>query len=160
VNAEDPMNNYQADAGKITRYRSPGGPGIRIDSSIHAGYSIPPYYDSMIAKLCARAMTREETIARMRRAITEYVIIGVKTTLPLQYAVMNNPDFIAGNTHTHFLQDPEITKYLARYMRESETRMNQLGAPLKQGKEKTIAVTAAVSAYMSALAAKNGQNKK
>ena len=160
VNAEDPMNNYAADAGKITRYRSPGGPGIRIDSCIHAGYSIPPYYDSMIAKLCARAMTREETIARMRRAITEYVIIGVKTTLPLQYAVMNSPEFIAGNTHTHFLQDPEIMRYLTRYMRESETRMNQLGAPLKQGKEKTIAVTAAVSAYMSALAAKNGKKKE
>ncbi len=160
VNAEDPMNNFQADAGKISRYRSPGGPGIRIDSCIHAGYSIPPLYDSMIAKLCARAMTREETVARMRRALTEYVIIGVKTTLPLHYAVMNNPEFIAGNTHTHFLQDPEITKALARYMRESETRMNQLGDSLRQGKEKTIAVTAAVSAYMSALAAKNGRKKE
>lgn len=155
VNAEDPMNNFASDAGKITRYRSPGGPGIRIDSCIHAGYSIPPHYDSMIAKLCARAMTREETVARMRRALTEYVIIGVKTTLPLHYAIMNNPDFIAGNTHTHFLSDPKITQTLTQYMRESETRMHQLGASLKQGKEKTVAVTAAVNAYMSALAKKN-----
>ncbi|HJJ47366.1 MAG TPA: acetyl-CoA carboxylase biotin carboxylase subunit [Methanocorpusculum sp.] len=155
INAEDPSNDFQSNTGKITRYRSPGGPGIRIDSCIHAGYSIPPHYDSMIAKLCACAMTRDEAIARMRRAINEYVIIGVKTTLPLHYAVMNNPDFIAGNVHTHFLSDPDITGSLSQYMRESETRMNQLGDPLKQGKQKTVAVTVAVNAYMAALAKKN-----
>ena len=155
VNAEDPMNNFAADAGKITRYRSPGGPGIRIDSCIHVGYSIPPLYDSMIAKLCARAMTREETIARMRRALMEYVILGVKTTLPLHYAIMNNPQFIAGSTHTHFLEEPEVKKNLPRYMRESETRMHQLADSLGRGKEKTIDVTAAVNAYMAAAAAKS-----
>lgn len=159
INAEDPMNNFAADAGKITRYRSPGGPGIRIDSCIHAGYSIPPHYDSMIAKLCARAMTREETVSRMSRAISEYVILGVKTTLPLHYAIMNNPDFIAGNTHTHFLSDPKIAQTLTRYMRDSETRMHQLGASLKQSKEKTVAVTAAVNAYLSALANKNAKKE-
>lgn len=160
INAEDPMNDFTADAGKISRYRSPGGPGIRIDSCIHVGYSIPPHYDSMIAKLCARAMTREETISRMRRAISEYVIMGVKTTLPLHYAVMKSPQFIAGNTHTHFLSDPEVTENLVQYMRESETRMHQLGDSLRQGKEKTVAVTAAVNTYLSALAKKNHMNKK
>ena len=160
VNAEDPMNNFASDAGKITRYRSPGGPGIRIDSCIHVGYAIPPLYDSMIAKLCARAMTREETIARMRRALMEYVILGVKTTLPLHYAIMNNPEFIAGNTHTHFLEEPEVRKHLPRYMRESETRMHQLADSLGKGKEKTIAVTAAVNAYLAAAAAKQAKGKQ
>ena len=116
------MNNYQADAGKITRYRSPGGPGIRIDSSIHAGYSIPPYYDSMIAKLCARAMTREETIARMRRAITEYVIIGVKTTLRFSMFGNEQSGFIAGNTHHISFRNRKSLVLAKVYMRESETR--------------------------------------
>ena len=83
INAEDPLNNFAADPGKIVRYRSPGGPGMRVDSGIHMGYTIPATYDSMIAKLCSWGMTRQEAIARMRRAIYEYVIIGVKTTLPL-----------------------------------------------------------------------------
>jgi pyruvate carboxylase subunit A len=157
VNAEDPMNDFVSDAGKITRYRSPGGPGIRIDSCIHVGYAIPPLYDSMIAKLCARAMTREGAISRMRRALMEYVILGVKTTLPLHYAIMNNPEFITGKTHTHFLEDPDIKKHLPRYMRESEARMHQLADSLGKGKEKTIAVTTAVNAYMAAIAAKQGK---
>ena len=160
INAEDPLNDFRADAGKITHYRSPGGPGIRIDSGIHTGYSIPPHYDSMIAKLCACAMTREETIARMRRALMEYVILGVKTTLPLHYAVMNNPEFIAGNTHTHFLSEPSVIKSLPAYMRESDTRMHQLAASLKIGKDKTVAVTAAVSAYISAITAKKQAEKR
>ena len=160
INAEDPLNDFRADAGKITHYRSPGGPGIRIDSGIHTGYSIPPHYDSMIAKLCACAMTRDETIARMRRALMEYVILGVKTTLPLHYAVMNNPEFIAGNTHTHFLSEPSVIKSLPGYMQESETRMHQLAVSLKSGKDKTVAVTAAVSAYLSTLAAKKAAENR
>jgi len=160
INAEDPMNDFQSDAGKITHYRSPGGPGIRIDSGIHTGYAIPPQYDSMIAKLCAQAMTREEAISRMRRAINEYVVLGVKTTLPLHYAIMNNPEFIAGNTHTHFLSEPTVKNSLPRYMRESETRMNELAASLRTGKDKTVAVTAAVTAYISAASRKKTNGKK
>ncbi|MDK2916436.1 MAG: pyruvate carboxylase subunit, partial [Euryarchaeota archaeon] len=101
INAEDPLNNFAADPGKIVRYRSPGGPGIRVDSGIHMGYTIPAHYDSMISKLCAWGSNREEAIQRMRRAIYEYVILGVKTTLPLHYAIMHNAHFIAGDTHTH-----------------------------------------------------------
>ena len=147
INAEDPLNNFAADPGKIVRYRSPGGPGIRVDSGIHVGYTIPAHYDSMIAKLCAWGMNREEAIQRMRRAISEYVIIGVKTTLPLHYAIMQNPYFIAGETHTHFLQEEHIAASLRRYLREEEARMQTLAASLRQGKQ-VAAITAAVDVYI------------
>ncbi len=150
VNAEDPLNNYASDPGKITRYRSPGGPGIRLDSGIHAGYTIPPYYDSMISKLCAWGMSREYAISRMRRAIYEYVILGVKTTLPLHHAVMHNPEFIAGNTHTHFLQEEHIGKTLKRYIQEDETRMTQLSIPLRSDRK-----VAAIAAGLVAVIEKN-----
>ncbi len=147
INAEDPLNNFAADPGKIIRYRSPGGPGIRVDSGIHMGYTIPPNYDSMIAKLCAWDSTRPETIKRMRRAISEYIILGIKTTLPLHYAIMNNQQFIDGNTHTHFLQEEHILKSLDRYKRDEEARMQTLAGSFEQGK-KVAAITAAVNHYI------------
>ncbi|MBP7120356.1 MAG: acetyl-CoA carboxylase biotin carboxylase subunit [Methanolinea sp.] len=148
INAEDPLNNFTADPGKILRYRSPGGPGIRVDSGIHMGYAIPPTYDSMISKLCAWGADRKETIARMRRAIYEYVIIGVKTTLPLHHAIMHNRQFADGDTHTHFLQEEHIQKTLARYVREEETRMQTLAASLRHGKQ-IAAITGAVNVYLN-----------
>lgn len=147
INAEDPLNNFTADPGKIVRYRSPGGPGIRVDSGIHMGYTIPPHYDSMISKLCAWSMTRDQAIHRMHRAIYEYVILGVKTTLPLHHAIMNNKYFIRGDTHTHFLQEEHIVKSLNRYLREEEIRMKTLAASLRHGKE-IAAISAAVNVYM------------
>jgi len=148
INAEDPLNNFVADPGKIRRYRSPGGPGIRLDSGIHMGYAIPPNYDSMIAKLCAWSQTRPMAIRRMRRAISEYIILGVKTTLPLHYAIMNNAEYIAGNTHTHFLQEEHIAKTLERYQRDEDARMQTLAGSF--GKEKKIAaITAAVNTYLA-----------
>ena len=147
INAENPLNDFKADPGKITRYRSPGGPGIRIDSGIHVGYSISPHYDSLIAKLCAWGMDRTEAIQRMRRAIYEYVILGVKTTLPLHHAIMNNEEYIKGATHTHFLKEEHMMKTLARYVMEEEARMQTLAASLRQGKE-TAAITAAVNVYL------------
>jgi pyruvate carboxylase subunit A len=149
INAEDPLNNFQADPGKIVRYRSPGGPGIRLDSGIHMGYSIPVLYDSLIAKLTAWGMDRPEAIQRMRRAISEYVILGVKTTLPLHLALMHHPRFIKGATHTHFLKEEGVMEVLPRYVREDETRMATLAASLRQGKE-VVAITAAVNAYLAA----------
>ena len=149
INAEDPLNNFVADPGKIVRYRSPGGPGIRVDSGIHMGYSIPPMYDSMISKLCAWGMDRDEAIDRMRRAIYEYVILGVQTTLPLHHAIMTSPEFISGNTHTGFLQDEGIQKNLERYRRDDEARMQTLAASLRHGKE-SAAITAAVNVYIRA----------
>jgi len=148
INAEDPLNNFSADPGKISRYRSPGGPGIRVDSGIHMGYMIPPNYDSMIAKLCAWDSTRVEAIKRMRRAISEYIILGVRTTLPLHYAIMNNPQFVEGNTHTHFLQEEHIIKTLERYKRDEEARMQTLAGSFGQGK-KVAAITAAVNVFLS-----------
>ncbi|MBP2132788.1 pyruvate carboxylase subunit A [Methanomicrobium sp. W14] len=147
INAEDPLNNFTADPGKILRYRSPGGPGIRVDSGIHMGYSIPPMYDSMISKLCSWGADRQECIERMRRAIYEYVIIGVRTTLPLHHAIMNNKEFIAGNTHTHFLKEEHIKKNLARFLRDDEARMQTLAASLRHGKQ-AAAITAAVNVYL------------
>jgi pyruvate carboxylase subunit A len=147
INAEDPQNNFAADPGKIVRYRSPGGPGIRIDSGIHMGYTISPIYDSMISKLCAWDRTRGDAIKRMRRAISEYIIMGVKTTLPLHYAIMNNPQYIEGNTHTHFLQEEHILSTLDRYKRDEETRMQTLAGTFDQGK-KIAAITAAVNTYL------------
>jgi pyruvate carboxylase subunit A len=147
INAEDPLNDFRADPGKIVRYRSPGGPGIRVDSGIHMGYSIPPHYDSMISKLCAWGANRQEAIERMHRAIYEYVIIGIKTTLPLHHAIMNNRHFIAGNTHTHFLTEEHVVRHLNRYLREEETRMQTLAASLRHGKE-AAAITAAVNVYI------------
>jgi pyruvate carboxylase subunit A len=149
INAEDPLNNFTADPGKIIRYRSPGGPGIRVDSGIHMGYTIPPNYDSMIAKLCAWDSTRAEAIKRMRRAISEYIILGIKTTLPLHYAIMNNQQFVAGNTHTHFLQEEHILNTLDRYQRDEETRMQTLAGSFEQGK-KVAAISAAVTLYLQA----------
>ncbi|MDN7024398.1 acetyl-CoA carboxylase biotin carboxylase subunit [Methanoculleus sp. FWC-SCC1] len=147
INAEDPLNNFTADPGKIVRYRSPGGPGIRVDSGIHMGYTIPAHYDSMISKLCAWGSNRQEAIERMRRAIYEYVILGVRTTLPLHHAIMNNRHFVAGDTHTHFLQEEHIVKSLRRYLLEEETRMQTLAASLRQGKE-VAAIAAAVNVYV------------
>jgi pyruvate carboxylase subunit A len=147
INAEDPLNNFSADPGKIVRYRSPGGPGIRIDSGIHMGYTISPVYDSMISKLCAWDRTRPDAIRRMRRAISEYIILGVKTTLPLHYAIMNNQQYMEGNTHTHFLQEEHILSTLDRYKRDEETRMQTLAGSFDQGK-KVAAITAAVNTYL------------
>lgn len=148
INAEDPMNNFQADPGKIVRYRSPGGPGIRVDSGIHMGYTIPPNYDSMISKLCAWGQTRMEAIERMRRAIYEYVVLGVKTTLPLHHALMHNREFAQGRTHTHFLQEEHIAQSLRRSLREEEIRMATLADSLRQGKE-MAAISAAVNVYIN-----------
>lgn len=147
INAEDPLNNFQATPGKIVRYRSPGGPGVRLDSGVHMGYAITPYYDSMIAKLCTWGMSRLKAIERMRRAISEYVILGVKTTLPLHYALMNNRYFIAGETHTGFLGEEHIQRSLLRSLREEEALMQTLASSLRQPKE-VAAITAAVGAYL------------
>jgi pyruvate carboxylase subunit A len=147
INAEDPLNNFAADPGKIIRYRSPGGPGIRVDSGIHMGYTIPANYDSMIAKLCAWDSTRAEAIRRMRRAISEYIILGIKTTLPLHYAIMNNQQFVIGNTHTHFLKEEHIFDTLERYTRDEENRMQTLAGSFEQGK-KIAAISAAVNQYL------------
>ena len=103
VNAEDPYNNFQPSPGKIDLYYAPGGRGVRIDSHAYAGYTVPPYYDSMIAKVIAMGTSRQNAIARMRRALSEYIIRGVKTTIPFQQTIMYDPDFVRGKYHTGFV---------------------------------------------------------
>jgi acetyl-CoA carboxylase biotin carboxylase subunit len=105
INAEDPNNNFRPSPGMITTFHAPGGHGVRLDTHAYAGYTIPPNYDSMIAKLITIAQTREEAIAKMRRALHEFVIDGVKTTIPFHKKLMDNEDFIAGNYTTKFLDD-------------------------------------------------------
>jgi acetyl-CoA carboxylase, biotin carboxylase subunit len=108
INAEDPYNNFRPCPGKITNLHVPGGHGIRVDSHVYAGYTIPPNYDSMIAKLITVAQTREEAIAKMSRALTEFVIEGVQTTIPFHLKLMQNEDFIAGNYTTKFMESFEL----------------------------------------------------
>ena len=104
INAEDPYNDFRPSPGKITVLHTPGGHGVRVDSHVYAGYVIPPYYDSMIGKLITVAHTREEAIDTMYRALSEYVIEGVKTTIPFHLQLMQNEDFRKGNFTTKFLE--------------------------------------------------------
>jgi acetyl-CoA carboxylase biotin carboxylase subunit len=104
INAEDPYNDFRPCPGKITTLHTPGGHGVRVDSHIYAGYTIPPYYDSMIAKVIAVAQTREEAINTMERALSEYVIEGIKTTIPFHLQLMKNEDFKKGNFTTKFIE--------------------------------------------------------
>lgn len=104
INAEDPYNDFRPSPGKILVLHQPGGHGIRIDSHVYAGYVIPPYYDSMIGKIIAVARTREEAINTMSRALSEYVIEGVKTTIPFHQQLMRNEAFRKGNFNTKFLE--------------------------------------------------------
>ncbi len=104
INAEDPYHDFRPSPGKITNLHAPGGHGVRIDTHVYSGYVIPPNYDSMIAKLITTAQTREEAISKMRRALDEFVIEGVKTTIPFHRQLMDEPDYVAGNYTTKFME--------------------------------------------------------
>ncbi|HET8737195.1 MAG TPA: acetyl-CoA carboxylase biotin carboxylase subunit [Pricia sp.] len=103
INAEDPYNNFRPSPGRITTLHIPGGHGVRMDTHVYSGYSIPPNYDSMIAKLITTAQTREEAINKMKRALDEFVIEGIKTTIPFHRQLMDHPDYLAGNYTTAFM---------------------------------------------------------
>ncbi|MCS6981885.1 MAG: acetyl-CoA carboxylase biotin carboxylase subunit [Flavobacteriales bacterium] len=109
INVEDPYNDFRPSPGKIINFHAPGGHGIRVDTHAYAGYVIPPYYDSMIAKLIAVAQTREEAIQKMSRALEEFVIEGVKTTIPFHQQLMKDKNFVAGNYTTKFLETFRLT---------------------------------------------------
>ncbi|GAB2762201.1 acetyl-CoA carboxylase biotin carboxylase subunit [Salinimicrobium soli] len=104
INAEDPYNDFRPSPGRITNLHAPGGHGVRIDTHVYSGYVIPPNYDSMIAKLITTAQTREEAINKMKRALDEFVIEGVKTTIPFHRQLMEEPDYVAGNYTTKFME--------------------------------------------------------
>ena len=108
INAEDPYNNFRPAPGRVTIFHAPGGHGVRMDTHVYAGYMIPPNYDSMIAKLIVTAQTREEAINKMKRALDEFVIEGIKTTIPFHRQLMDHPDYVAGNYTTKFMEDFEM----------------------------------------------------
>jgi acetyl-CoA carboxylase biotin carboxylase subunit len=103
INAEDPFNDFRPSPGKISSFHSPKGHGVRVDTHVYAGYVVPPYYDSLIAKLICKAQTREECIRKMQRALDEFIVEGIKTTVPFHQKLMRNEDFRNGNFHTGFL---------------------------------------------------------
>ncbi len=112
INAEDPKNDFLPSYGRITRYFAPGGPGIRTDAAIYTGYIIPPYYDSMCAKLIVWALQWDEVIQRSKRALKDMGVYGVKTTIPYQYSILNSSDFVSGHFDTSFVeQHPELINY-------------------------------------------------
>ncbi|MEI7640508.1 MAG: acetyl-CoA carboxylase biotin carboxylase subunit [bacterium] len=108
INAEDPDNNFMPSPGKITGFNVPGGPGIRIDTHVYNGYTIPQYYDSMVAKIIASGANRDEAIERMKRALDEFVIEGIKTTIPLHKKILRNENFIRNNYSTSFIEKMEV----------------------------------------------------
>ena len=108
INAEDPYRNFSPSPGTIAIFHPPGGHGVRLDTHAYAGYKIPPFYDSMIGKLIVRSRTRELAINKMKRALNEFVIEGIKTTIPFHKQLMENPDFQSGNFDTHFLDSFEL----------------------------------------------------
>lgn len=148
INAEDPLNDFAPAPGRIKRYRSSGGPGIRVDSGVHTGYTISPFYDSMISKLCAYGSTREEAIARMKRALYEYVVIGVVTNIPFHKAVMENEEFLKGNLSTSFIDDNNIIDQMKDIMERDSVKGATLASALESNEPVIAAITAAVDEYI------------
>lgn len=156
INAEDPANNFAPSPGKLRHYRSPGGIGVRVDSGVHTSYSIPPVYDPMISKLVVWGRDRQEAILRMRRALYEYIIMGVKTNIPFHKAVMENPRFVSGELTTHFITT-ETT--LLDDMKRIQERERPLEDKLTQVFEDRRRVAAIVAATQVAQAYLQGQKK-
>ncbi len=150
LNAEDPLNNFTPAPGKLRRYRSSGGPGVRVDSGVHTGYTITPFYDSLISKLTVWGRDRDEAIARMKRALYEYIIVGVTTNIPFHKAVMNNEYFRRGELSTHFIEDRNIIKEVEKIIEAEKEKGATLASALGAEDKKVAAITVAVGAYMQA----------
>ena len=104
INAEDPSKDFRPSAGTITTWRPPGGPGVRLDSHVVTGYRVPPNYDSMVAKLLVYQPTRAEAIAAMKRALREFQVEGIATTIPIHLRILDTPEFNAGTVDTKFIE--------------------------------------------------------
>ena len=145
INAEDPLSNFAPSTGKLRGYRSPGGIGIRVDSGVHTRYTIPYLYDPMISKLIAWGRDRDEAIARMRRALYEYIIVGVETNIPFHKAVMENPRFIAGDLTTSFIErETTLIPDMQQIMEREKPLSEKLSEIFDQNRR--IAAIAAVTA--------------
>jgi pyruvate carboxylase subunit A len=157
INAEDPTSNFIPSPGKLRGYRSPGGIGIRVDSGVHTRYTISPMYDPMISKLVAWGRTRQEAIERMKRALYEYVIVGVKTNIPFHKAVMENPRFQSGELGTHFItQETTLIDDMYAIMARERPLEEKLSEVFDTGK-RSAAIAAAV-AYTQMLHKNNKRN--
>jgi len=149
INAEDPVNFYPR-SGRIVHYRSPGGIGIRVDSGIHMGYRIPEEYDSMISKLIAYGENRMEAIARMKRALYEYIIEGVETNMPFHLAVMNDEEYVKGNIHTKFVEERNIAQKVKEYMasfRTIKAKLDEIFRESEFSEEEISAIVTAIDLY-------------
>ena len=143
INAEDPLNNFMPSPGKLRGYRSPGGIGVRVDSGVHTRYVIPHLYDSMISKLVVWGRDRNEAIIRMRRALYEYIIVGVKTNIPFHKAVMENQRFVKGDLATHFLEmETSLMEDMKRIMKREKPLEEKLSEVFDERK-RTAAISAA-----------------
>ncbi len=144
INAEDPLNDFTPSPGRLTHYRSPGGSGVRVDSGVYTQYAIPPFYDSMISKLVTWGRDRNEAIERMRRALYEYIIGGVKTNIPFHRAVMENPRFVSGEINTHFIEsETGLFDALKQIAEREKTLMEKM--PSGSDKKKIAAMAAAAA---------------
>ncbi|MBN1830653.1 MAG: acetyl-CoA carboxylase biotin carboxylase subunit [Deltaproteobacteria bacterium] len=142
INAEDPLNDFEPTPGKLTGYHSPGGTGIRVDSGVYSGFTVPPYYDPMISKLIVWGKDRKEAMDRMRRALYEYVIAGVRTNIPFHKAVMKNSRFIRGEIGTHFIEEETgLIEDIKDLLAQEQTLGDKLS--LKSGKKARVAAIAA-----------------
>ncbi len=149
INAEDPLNDFVPSPGRLVGYRSPGGIGIRMDSGVYTGYTIPSIYDSMIAKLIVHANNRQEAIARMKRALNEFIVVGVPTTIPFHKALMNNKNFQEAKLHTSFIEENkrDLLADIEQVVKEDEERINDLNATFLPNK-KVAAISTSVNTYM------------
>jgi len=146
INAEDPLNRFVPSPGKLSGYRSPGGIGVRIDSSVYTRYTIPPIYDPMISKLIAWGRDRDGAIQRMRRALYEYIILGVKTNIPFHKAVMENERFISGELTTHFIENETSLLEDMKRIIERDKPMEERLSQIFDEKKRIAAIAAAVVA--------------
>ncbi len=145
LNAEDPLNDFVPTPGKIKAYHSPGGAGIRVDSGVYTSYTIPPFYDPMISKLIVWGRDRNEAIRRMRRALYEYILIGIKTNIPFHQAVMKNPRFMKGDLGTHFIdQETALFDDMKRIMEREKPLEAKLSHQFEE--KRRIAAISAVAA--------------
>ncbi len=149
INAEDPLKDFVPSPGRIVGYRSPGGIGIRMDSGVYNGYTIPSIYDSMIAKLIVHGNCRQEAIARMKRALNEYIVVGVPTTIPFHKALMKNKNFQEAKLHTSFIEENsrDLKMEIEKVVKEDEERINELNSTFLPNK-KIAAISTSVNAYM------------
>jgi pyruvate carboxylase subunit A len=147
INAEDPLNNFMSSPGKLTGYRSPGGIGVRVDSGVHTRYVIPHHYDSLLSKLVVWGRNRNEAIVRMRRALYEYIVVGVKTNIPFHKAVMENPRFVKGDLATHFLESEASLMEDMRRIMEREKPLEEKLSGVFDDRRRRAAVSA-VSALL------------